>query len=148
MFKSIVVGLDGSPASETALRTACDIAKHYASDVHLVHTPEPQTAGFATGAVAGYHAIATMPSEDEVRAAAGKIIQDGRDIAKDCGQSIAGTHVQRGNPVDEIIGYADGCGADLIVTGRRGLGNISSLILGSTSQRISHAAKCAVLTVV
>ena len=147
MFKTIVVGLDGSATSETALRIACDIAAKYDSKVHLVHTPQPQTVAFALGAVAGYHAAATMPSDEEVEAAANKIVQSGIEIAKENNVTIAGTHATRGNPVDEIIACAEQSGADLIVTGRRGLGNIGALVLGSTSLGVSHNAKCAVLTI-
>ncbi len=147
MFSKIVVGIDGSEASETALRVACDVAKKYGSDLHLVHTPQPQTVAFATGAVAGYHAVTTMPSDEVVEEAAKKVVDTGVAIAKECGHPIAEAHTERGNPVDEIISCADSCGADLIVTGRRGLGNIGAMFMGSTSQGISHKAKCAVLSV-
>lgn len=147
MFKKIVVGTDGSTAAETALRMACEIGKKFGSELHLVHTPQPQTAAFATGAIAGYPAAAAMPSEEEVQEAANAILQSGAKIAEDCGLPIAETHSTRGNPVAEIISCAETCGADLIVTGRRGLGNLSAMVLGSTSQGISHNAKCAVMTV-
>ena len=84
MFKNIVVGIDGSEPSERALRLACDLAQKYGSEIHLVHTPEPQTVAFATGAVAGYHAVTTMPSEEEVNVAAKKIINSGKSIAEEC----------------------------------------------------------------
>lgn len=67
MFSKIVVGIDGSQTSENAVRLACDLAQKYASELHLVHTPQPQTVAFAMGAVAGYHAVTTMPSEQEVQ---------------------------------------------------------------------------------
>ena len=60
MFEKVVVGLDCSLASEHALRLACDLAKMYTSEIHLVHTPQPQTATFALGAAAGYYAATTM----------------------------------------------------------------------------------------
>ena len=62
MFKKIVVGLDGSETSENALRIASDLASKYSSELHLVHTPQPQTVAFAMGAMPGYHAVTTMPS--------------------------------------------------------------------------------------
>ena len=147
MFSKIVVGIDGSEAAETALRVTCDLAAKYGSEIHLVHTPQPQTVAFALGAVAGYHAAATMPSDEEVDDATDRVVQSGEDIAKEHGRSIAETHTKRGDPVQEIIACAEACGADLIVTGRRGLGNISALVLGSTSQGINNHAKCAVLSV-
>jgi len=148
MFEAIVVGIDGSEPSQHALRLACDLAGKYSADLHLVHTPQPQTVAFAMGAVAGYHAVTTMPSPDEVKTAGEKILSDGAQIVADAGQSVAGTHQQLGDPADVMIEYANRCGADLIVTGRRGLGSVGALVQGSTTQRVNHLAQCACLSVV
>ncbi|MEX0310793.1 MAG: universal stress protein [Tateyamaria sp.] len=148
MFSKIVVGVDGSDTSNDALRIACDLAGKYKSDIHMVHTPQPQTVAFAMGAVAGYHAVTTMPSHDEVVAAATKIVEDATAIAKSCGREISSVRIDQGDPAQEIIGCAEETGADLIVTGRRGLGSIGSLVQGSTTQRVNHLAKCATLSVI
>ena len=147
MFGKIVVGIDGSEASERALRAACDIAQKYGSELHLVHTPQPQTVAFALGAVAGYHAVTTMPSSEEVQEAGGKILNTGKEIAATSGQSITQTYMQIGDPADELVACAETCSADLIVTGRRGLGNIGALVQGSTTQKVNHKAQCACLSV-
>ncbi len=147
MFGKIVVGLDGSETSENALRLACDLAQKYQSEIHLVHTPQPQTVAFALGAVTGYHAVTTMPSSDKVQAAGEKVLNAGKAVAKECGQEITQTYMDRGDPADRIIACAEGCGADLIVTGRRGLGTVGSLVQGSTTQRVNHLAECACLSV-
>lgn len=148
MFKKIVVGIDGSNASEQALVMACDIAQKYQSEIHLVHTPQPKTVAFALGAATGYHAVTTMPSPGEVDAACEKILQSGIVIAKENGQEIAKTYGERGEPADQLVACAAQCDADLIVTGRRGLGGLGNLVQGSTSSRVSHLAQCACLTVV
>ncbi len=148
MFSKIVVGLDGSEISKTALRLACDLANKYGSELYLVHTPEPQTVAFALGAVSGYHTATTMPASEKITEAADKIINSGKAIAKEYGLSVTHAQVKRGNPANAIVACATGCGADLIVTGRRGLGSISALVQGSTSQQIGHLAKCACLSVV
>ncbi|WP_299614738.1 universal stress protein [uncultured Tateyamaria sp.] len=148
MFKKIVVGVDGSATSDNAVRIACDLAGKYDSDIYLVHTPQPQTVAFAMGAVAGYHAVTTMPSHDEVVEAANRITSDATAIAKECGREIAGTFTEQGDPGTHIIEATQEVGADLIVTGRRGLGSIGSLVQGSTSQRVNHLAKCATLSVI
>ena len=147
MFKTIVVGLDGSEPAQHALRLACDLAGKYDAQVHLVHTPQPQTVAFAMGAVSGYHAATTMPSPDEVHAAAEKVLADGAKIVDEAGQTVAGTLQQLGDAADIIIQYAKGCNADLIVTGRRGLGSVGALVQGSTTQRVNHLAQCACLSV-
>ena len=148
MFHTIVVGLDGSQTSDTALRLACDLAGKYGSDLHLVHTPQPQTVAFALGAVAGYHAVSTMPSPQEVQTAGNKILDGGKAIAAEHDQSVAGTHMEVGDPADHIVAYAKEVGGDLIVTGRRGLGTVGALVQGSTTQRVNHLAECACLSVV
>lgn len=147
MFKNIVVGVDGSETANKALVVACDLAGKYGAELHLVHVPQPDTVAFALGGIAGYHAVTTMPSDEEVNDAAEKIMTSGKQIATDNDQTILRTHVARGTPADEIVSYAKSCNGDLIVTGRRGLSGISSLIQGSTSQRINHLAKCACLSV-
>lgn len=145
MFKKIIVGLDGSDHSQNALRVACDLAGKYNSEIHLVHTSSLEGI---VDAVAGYHAVMIPPTAEQVEEAAAKIFDAGAAIAKDCGQKIAENHIERGNPGDNILACAKEIDADLIVTGRRGLGTISGILQGSTSQRINHLATCPCLTVV
>ncbi|KIN71938.1 universal stress protein [Sulfitobacter guttiformis] len=148
MFKRIVVGLDGSDTSEKALRVACDLALKYGSELHLVHTPQPQPVAFAMGAVAGYHAVTTMPSAEEVKTAGEMILNSGTSIVEKLKCTVTGAHLGQGDPADNIMHYAKNGSADLIVTGRRGLGVVGALVAGSTSQRINHHAECACLSVI
>ena len=148
MFSKIVVGVDGSETSDNAVRIACDLAQKYDGVLHIVHTPQPQTVAFALGAVAGYHAVTTMPSQQDIETAAHKIVDDATAVAQSCGCSIAASRMGQGDPGTEITRCAEEIGADLIVTGRRGLGSIGSLVQGSTSQRVNHLAKCATLSVI
>jgi nucleotide-binding universal stress UspA family protein len=63
----------------------------------------------------------------------------------------AGVPVERvdldGYPPDTLVAYADDAAASLLVVGTRGRGELASLILGSTSHRALHLAKCDVLVV-
>ena len=145
MFKKIIVGLDGSDHSQNALRVACDLAGKYNSEIHLVHTSSLEGI---VDAVAGFHAVMIPPSVQQVEDAAREIFDAGAAIAKECGQEIIKTYIERGNPGDNILACAKKIDADLIVTGRRGLGTISGILQGSTSQRINHLAHCPCLTVV
>ena len=96
--------------------------------------------------MAGYHVATTMPSQEEVNAGNAKIVAAGEKIAKDCGLALAKSHVESGDPGDVVVRYADLCDADLIVTGRRGLGALGAIVQCSTSLRVNHLAKCPVLT--
>ena len=46
-----------------------------------------------------------------------------------------------------IAGYAKANAIDLIVMGRRGLGAIGGLLLGSVSHKVTQLAPCACMTV-
>lgn len=148
MFKTITVGFDGSGPSENALRLACDLASKYDSDIHVLHTPKPETVAFAMGAVAGYHVATTMPSTEEVAESAQKLLDQARKIAAESNQTSIVTEIGEGDAAESLLEHAKAVNSDLIVTGRRGLGNLSALILGSTSQQVGHLAHCAHLTVI
>lgn len=147
MFSKIVVGIDGSNPSMNALRIACDIAGKYGSQLHISHTPKPETVAYAMGAVAGYHGVVDIPNPEETQKAAEKVTSKGVEVAKSCNLDNIVTHIGDGDPGASLVAYADRIGADLIVTGRRGLGDIAGLFLGSTSHDVSKHAKCACLSV-
>lgn len=148
MFKKIVVGLDGSEASENALRIACDIAQKYDSELHLIHAPQNETAAYAMGAVSGYYALDTLPTASELKEAGEKVLAKAKEITGECKVADVKPHLMTGSAADQIVDCANACGADLIVTGRRGLGSVGTLIQGSTVARVNHLAKCATLSVV
>jgi nucleotide-binding universal stress UspA family protein len=102
MFSKIVVGIDGSEMAETALKLVCELPSKYESELHLVHTPQPKTVAFAMGAMTGYHAVTTMPSEDQVKKAGEKVLNGGKAIAKANGQTIMNTYMALGDPAEEI----------------------------------------------
>lgn len=148
MFRQIIVGLDGSEKAKKGARIGCDLGKYYGGTVTLVHVPHAETAAFVVGAVAGYHAAITKPSFDEIEKAGQHVLDEALIIAADMRFEDVRTHMPHGDAATEILLHADEIGADLIITGRRGLSGLSSLVLGSTTQRINHLAKCACLSIV
>jgi nucleotide-binding universal stress UspA family protein len=129
MFQSIVVAYDGSDPSKRALEAGCTLARAFGSEIHLVHAIEP---GRDKAAKAGGDA----PQLDEARSLA-----EAAGVAPSSATSVVG------DPVEEILTIVGLYGGDLVVTGRRGLGNISGLFAGSTSQQIAKIANCAHLSV-
>ncbi|MEM9636846.1 MAG: universal stress protein [Pseudomonadota bacterium] len=148
MFRQIIVGLDGSEKAKRAARIACDLAKYYAGSVTLVHVPHAETAAHVVGAVAGYHAAIATPSFAEIEKAGQIVLDEGLKIASDVGCKNVHTHMPHGDAATELLAHADEIEADLIVTGRRGLSGVASLVLGSTTQKVNHLAKCACMSVV
>lgn len=143
MFSNIVVAVDGSDPAKNAILVACDIAKHYDSKIHLVHTPQVDTAALAIGA----SAYAIQASLEQIKDAGQTVMATGITLATENGCPPASTTIGHADPATEVLTVLEKTSADLVVCGRRGLGNVSSLVLGSTSNKIAHDADCAVLTV-
>ena len=128
MFKTIVIAIDGSEPSKRALKAGCEIARAFGGEIHLVHAqeahsgPRERVSDTESGS----------PELDEARAMA---------VAAGV-TSLTATAVE-GDPFEEIMTVVDLYSADLIITGRRGLGNIKGLFAGSTSQQIAKHANCA-----
>ena len=57
------------------------------------------------------------------------------------------TKLKEGRPTDKIIETAKEGNFDIIVLGRRGIGGVTELLLGSVSDRVADHAPCAVLIV-
>ena len=147
MFNTIIVAVDGSECSQNAVRAACQIAKSNNSKIIIVHAPQAETTAFVVGGGAGYHELLTAPTHDELTQTGKKILAEAAAIAKENGRTVE-TDLHIGDPVRQVLKAVKDNNGDLIVTGRRGLGSVASLFLGSTSQRIQHHAECACMTVV
>lgn len=142
MFKKILVSFDGSDHAESALRVAADLAEKYQGSLEIVHVPELQTTAIAVGA----SAVVIPVNEEKVRQAAEDVLARAADIARQSGHA-ATTEVLQGSPAEAILHHATDTGADLIVAGRRGLGTLRGLLMGSVSQKLTAHATCPVLTV-
>ncbi len=145
VFSTIVVGTDGSPDAEQALRTATEFAKlNPDTKIHVV-------AAFHPMSQAQLRAIAnSLP--DEFRSMihgamhVESILDSARSIMADAGVE-AEYHEVNNYPSEAIVEAAETQDADLIVVGSRGEGMAKRLLHGSVSTNVFHHAPCAVLIV-
>jgi nucleotide-binding universal stress UspA family protein len=143
MFTKILVAADGSDHAFAALRAGCDLAQKYDASLHVVHVPEMAVNAIAVGA-----AFVEIPTSDEDILETGKPVADKvRKDAETFGVSSASVDILRGDPAETMLAYAAKNDIDLIVSGRRGLGRLTGLLLGSVSQKLAAHAPCPVLTV-
>ena len=137
MFRSIVVGIDGSDPSKRAFDAACYIAGAFDSELHVVHALEGRDAEENNRRL---HADPSTPIIE-------KVIDAAEARATELGVKLTSKTAGEGDPFDEVMTIVGLYNADLVVTGRRGLGGISGLFAGSTSQQIAKHAECAFLSI-
>ncbi|WP_068148391.1 universal stress protein [Rhodococcoides corynebacterioides] len=136
----IVVGVDGSSASEAAIRWAFDESSRRSTDLVAVHAWTDVDAGAAAVRSGAY------PSDDNLSRAEDSVLAE----------SLAGfsehypdVHVRRevfrDNPVRELL--RESADAQMVVTGTRGRGGFTALMLGSTSRALIHRAAVPVVVV-
>jgi nucleotide-binding universal stress UspA family protein len=75
------------------------------------------------------------------------VIDEAEAVAKRAGVKKIQRAPMTGEPAEQILDQAKTSKADLIVMGTRGLSNLSSLLMGSVSQKVIQLAPCACLTV-
>jgi nucleotide-binding universal stress UspA family protein len=149
----IVVGVDGSPGSDVALRWAMDEARLRGSKLRVVHAYElPQTALTEAGVgAAGIPAPAVMTREDAERARSDAEEQARRVVEGALQRAVGEAADQPEVEVATLVGsaaqtlIAAGRDAELLVLGSRGRGGFLGLLLGSVTQQCAHHPPCPVV---
>lgn len=135
MFRTIVVGTDGSPTAAIAVDQAGELARGLGAAVHVVTAyagavrPEEHLANRQLVADAPI-AVATAAAE-RLREVGVEHVQIDR--------------AEGGDPAEAIIDLAERIGADLIVVGNKGVSGIRRFLLGSVAQKVVAHAPCGVL---
>lgn len=147
MISSIVVGFDGSDASDRALQLACEIGARFGAAVQVSHTPKDETVEYVAEMVSGFYVGPNIAKQEMLREAAERMACRAKDVAAEAGHKMLEVHIGHKDPAEDVLSLSEKVNADLIVTGRRGLGELRGLVMGSTSHAISKHAKCACMTV-
>ncbi|MFY0992130.1 universal stress protein [Halomonas sp. C05BenzN] len=149
MYQSILVPVDGSTHAEKALAVAAQLARASSARLHLVTVTEfpPDNIGLFLGGTA-------EPFSQEQRdKLASEMKQEGRQVIEKARSSVdlsgldVEEHIFQGWPAKRIVDHAESLGADAIVMGSRGLSDVRGMVFGSVSHRVSHTARCTVITV-
>lgn len=121
--RAILLGSDGSVSSGRATAAAAEIAVRCALPVTVVSV-------YAPGG----------------RDAAGANVETALSVLRAAGASANGRTVED-RAATGILAVQREIGADLVVLGRRGLGGLERLLLGSTSERVAGSTDCPALIV-
>jgi nucleotide-binding universal stress UspA family protein len=136
-YDHVVIPTDGSEFATRAAEHGLTIADEYESDVHVVYVVDEATYNLndAPRSIVGLLKDGGQRAMDDIATQARE-----RDLAFE-------TDVLRGTPEDEILDFADGVGADLVVLGTRGRAATTDQLLGSTTARVIERAGMPVLAV-
>ena len=135
--KNILVAIDGSEQSFSALEEAIEVTKRNGGKLHVLTVKETQ----AVYGVVGQNTL-ELSNQDLV---AQKILQDATKMIN--GRIPYETDIIAGSPKHRIVSFAETQDTDLIIIGFTGAGMISKLLVGSTTSYVVSHAPCNVMVV-
>jgi nucleotide-binding universal stress UspA family protein len=139
MFSNILLAVDGSDHALHAARVAADLANAMNAKTLRV--------------VVAYASIPPYLGEPNLQDAINARLMGSQGILQKAVEALGTVSAEvftdpvEGDPAESIIEVARTRESDLIVMGSRGLGRLSGLLLGSTSQKVVAHAPCPVLIV-
>jgi len=136
MYHKVVVLLDGSELAEGVLPHVVEIIRDRGSQVYLLSVAmdvRPPSAGL----------------QEKRGHTEGEMVEYLRIVAKRLEPVAADVRVSMrfGRPADEILGFVNEVGADLIAMSTHGRSGISRWVFGSVADRVLRSARCPVLLV-
>lgn len=149
MFKHLLVPVDGSDHANRAIDIAADLAKHYGAKLTLIHVLTRVGDYRVPEELKAFERIEHMrvTTHDLIEAGGREILQNAEKRAREKGATDCTCVLETGDPARLIEHTAENQGVDLIVMGRRGLGDLAGLLLGSVSHKVAQAVDCCCLTV-
>jgi nucleotide-binding universal stress UspA family protein len=138
MYEKILVAVDHSEVTARVLNAVLELASLSQGEVWVLHLRERESVG-RTGP------LTSTESSDE----ASEPVTAAVETLTKAGIKAHGTvrDTLFGHAAREIVSDAHEHGADVIVMGSRGRGDLGGLVLGSTAHKVIHLADRPVLVV-
>jgi nucleotide-binding universal stress UspA family protein len=134
----IFLATDGSRDAALAAKAAVDLTSRSGAELHVVHAwQELPRHSYPTPNAAYFAKIHAKEAQD--------LLQRQVENMEGAGARVAGAHLRRGRPAEEIAELARELNAGLIVMGSRGLSPIRRLLTGSVCEGVVQRADCPVL---
>ena len=140
MLSKILVPVDGSENSFRAFEHALFLSKSMGAQLTAMHVIESPPTVYVESQKLLNELLSNYRKESA------KILDKCKAVADKSGVEIE-TVIAEGDAASNITGYAQKGGFELIVVGSRGLGRLKEMVLGSTSSKVLHHAKCPVMVV-
>ena len=138
---TMLVAYDGSEHAESAVRYALDMARRLGdARIVLVNVQPPPMSGEVSNLLSAEEVL------EQHLAAGREVLAPARETVERAGVPCE-TEIVIGRPAEAIVEYAQQCGCDAIVMGASSHGRVHSLVLGSVTSKVAHAAKVPVTVV-
>jgi nucleotide-binding universal stress UspA family protein len=176
MIKRVLVAVDGSEHANRATDLACEMVSRFGADLIVVHVvPDKPLSGaerqmaqveFQGEIARDFDLTRFADARGDIRLMSQRLTEQAAETARRFRvalgerlmeqakaqarqQGVPSIHaiLREGDPAAAILNVAREEKADIIVMGRRGLGDLAGLLLGSVSHKVTHLAECACLTV-
>lgn len=143
MFEKILVPIDGSDGARKALDLAFGLQKKCGGELLLLTVYRHHSLLEASMSMVRPGDPENL--DDAMREYAKQVVEDGKALARETGVSQVRGFLKSGQPARTIVKFAEEHGADLIVVGSRGTGDMENFLLGSVSHKVTSLARCPVL---
>jgi nucleotide-binding universal stress UspA family protein len=173
MPEKIVIAVDGSKQATSAVRLGAQLSAKFGSEVVLIHVLLDHISAAVVKELVSLERLPVSAREEiaqleDVERKAGTFVESSPalqisratmeaignlvlDDAEALARSRSASRIERaimsGDPASRILEAAQRNHAGFIVMGKRGLGRLAGLLMGSVSQKVSALADCACITV-
>ena len=149
LITKILVGIDGSENSEKALNCALEVAEKFSASVsNTQRFQPPQEFEYQLNVLQQPidSQSKTAPFIKDLRKLHEVVLSKATERATKLKPNLKiNAELKEGDASMQIVETAANGQFDLIVIGHRGHSKINELFLGSTSEKVAHLARCAVL---
>jgi nucleotide-binding universal stress UspA family protein len=145
VYRSILVGTDGSDTAVRAVTAAAELAAAMQARLTIVSAfaPVSKSRLRAEGRQAPSDVAFAVNDREDVDAT----LEAAKASATRLGVADVWTSARDGDPASGILDVAEELGVDLIVIGNKGMAGGKRFLLGAVPDKISHHAPCSVLIV-
>ncbi len=149
MFKKVIVPTDGSDHAKRAVQAAAELAAKFGSELTVLHVM-PRVGRHRIPPELEHYAKVEHLQVNEaelLQHAAQTIVERAKQEAQSQRAANVLTAIDSGDAAAKIIEHIDKREIDTVVMGRRGLGDLAGLFLGSVSHNVSQGTSVACITV-
>ncbi|HQU79576.1 MAG TPA: universal stress protein [Azonexus sp.] len=146
MYKNILVAIDDSATSLSALKEALHIARTSSAKLYIAHVADETLLNMH------HHVFAHMADADNNAVAT--LAKAGQQLLDEAMKSASGIdaeplllHASNRRVSETIVEKAKELNVDLIIVGRHGQRGLATLILGSVAEQLAKIADVSVLLV-